>query len=166
LRLELTPEAAIGYKRSQRARILPETRVQENLYCPACPSDSLPPTRRGKPVVDFTCSNCDKQYQLKSQGHPFGNRVVNSAYEPKIKAVQTGTIPNFIFMRYDPEVFRVLELFVVPKHFTKSIVEPRKPLGEHARRRDWVGSNIFPGNLPADARIPIVEDGYDTSDYR
>jgi len=87
---------------------------------------------------------------------------MNSAYEPKIEAIRAGTIPNFLFLQYDLEVLRVSGLFVVPKHFmSQSIIERRRPLSQHARRRGWVGSNILLGNLPTDARIQIVEDGYD-----
>jgi type II restriction enzyme len=83
---------------------------------------------------------------------------MNSAYEPKIEAIRTGTIPNFLFLQYDLEVLKVSNLFVVPKHFmSQSIIERRRPLSERARRCGWVGSNILLGHLPADARIPIVE---------
>jgi type II restriction enzyme len=161
LKLELRPEVAAPYKSfSQRARVLTETWVQENLYCPACPSDNLHPTPKGERVIDFTCPNCDEPYQLKSQSHPFGDRVMNSAYEPKIEAIRAGTIPNFLFLQYDLRALMVSNLFVVPKHFiSQSIIERRRPLSERARRRGWIGSNILLGNLPADARIPIVEDG-------
>lgn len=163
MKLELRPEVAAAYKSlSQRAQVLTETWGQENLYCPACPSDSLHPTPKGKPVVDFTCPNCDELYQLKSQSRPFGNRVTNSAYEPKIEAIRAGTIPNFLFLQYDIRALMVSNLFAVPKHFiSQSIIERRRPLGERARRRGWVGSNILLGNLPTDARIPIVEDGHE-----
>jgi len=108
------------------------------------------------------CSDCGELYQLKSQSHPFGNRVTNSAYKPKIDAIRAGTVPNFLFLQYDLKVLMVSNLFVVPKHFmSQSIIEQREPLSEHARRRGWVGSNILLGNLPADARIPIVEDGHE-----
>jgi type II restriction enzyme len=163
LELELKPEVASAYKSySQRARVLTETWAQENLYCPACPSDNLHPTPKGERVIDFTCPNCDEPYQLKSQSHSFGGRVMNSAYEPKIEAIRAGTIPNFLFLQYDLRALTVSKLFVVPKHFiSQSIIERRKPLSERARRRGWVGSNILLGNLPADARIPIVEDGHE-----
>jgi len=89
---------------------------------------------------------------------------MNSAYEPKIGAIRAGTIPNFLFLQYDLRAFIVSNLFVVPKHFmSQSIIERRRPLSERARRRGWVGSNILLGNLPTDARIPIVEDGYEVS---
>ncbi len=163
MRLELKTDVAAAYNSfSQRARVLTETWVQENLYCPACPSDNLNPMPKGKRVVDFTCPKCDEPYQLKSQSHPFGNRVMNSAYEPKIEAIRTGTIPNFLFLQYDFEKLKVSNLFVVPKHFmTQSLIERRKPLSERARRRGWIGSNILLGSLPSDARIPILEDGHE-----
>lgn len=165
MRLELRPEVAVAYKSlSQRARVLTETWVQENLYCPACPSDNLYSAPKGERVIDFSCPNCDEPYQLKSQSHPFGGRVMNSVYEPKIEAIRAGTIPNFLFLQYDLRALVVSNLFVVPKHFmSQSIIERRRPLSEHARRRGWVGSNILLGNLPTDARIPIVEDGHEVS---
>lgn len=162
MKLELNPEIVSTYKNlSQRARVLTETWGKENLYCPACPSDNLKPTPIGKKVVDFNCPNCGESYQLKSKSHPFGKIVANSAYKPKIEAIRAGTIPNFLFLRYDSKVLKVLDLFVVPKHFmSESMVERRKRLSKHARRHGWEGSNILLENLPMDARIPIVENGY------
>jgi len=162
--LSLNLDVASGYKSlSQRARVMTEAWVEENLYCPACPSDHLAPERAGRKVVDFTCHDCDEQFQLKSQSHPFGPRVTNSAYEPKIKAIRSGTNPNYLFLRYDPTAYTVRDLFLVPKHFmTPSLVERRRPLSESARRHGWVGSNILIGNLPVDARIEIVKDGRET----
>ncbi|MEM3012927.1 MAG: DpnI domain-containing protein [Candidatus Hadarchaeales archaeon] len=161
LELSLKPEVAACYKSSsQRARVLTQTWARENLYCPACTSDSLSPTPEGEPVVDFTCPSCDERYQLKSQAHPFGKKISNSAYEPKLRAIRTGTVPNFFFLRYDSQALRVVDLFLVPGHFiTESIVERRKPLSDSARRHGWVGSNILLGNLPQDARITIIENG-------
>ncbi|MFH1821110.1 MAG: DpnI domain-containing protein [Methanobacteriota archaeon] len=163
MNLELNQSLASIYKSSsQRARVLTESWAKDNLYCPACPSDNLQPTPTGKKVIDFTCPNCEETYQLKSQGHHFGYRVMNSAYEPKIKAIYAGTNPNYLFLRYNPEALLVSELFMVPKHFmSESIIERRKPLSERARRRGWVGSNILLGGLPTDARIQIVEDAHE-----
>lgn len=163
MRLELRPELAAVYKNpSQRTRVLTEKWAEENLYCPACPCDSLCPTPKGTKVIDFTCPDCDEPYQLKSKSHLFGNRVVDSAYRPKIDAISKGTIPNFIFLHYDPSMWRVQNLFVVPKHFiSEPVIEPRKKLRKTARRAGWQGSNILLGNLSADARISIVENGHE-----
>ncbi len=165
MKLELRPEIAISYKSaSQRARVLTETWVSENLYCPACPCDTLSPMPKSKKVIDFICEECGEQYQLKSHKHPFRYRVVNSAYQPKVDAILKGKVPNFLFLHYNPMTWRVQNLFLVPKHFISlSIIERRKPLPKSARRRGWVGSIILLGNLPADARIPIVEEGHEVS---
>lgn len=130
------------------------------MYCPACLYDSLDKAKTGKAVLDFTCLECDERYQLKSKKSPFGNKVSNSAYRPKIKAALDGTIPNFAFLQYDSDDWMVRELFVVPSHFmTESIIEKRKPLPPSARRAGWVGSNILLGNLAIDAKIPMVRNG-------
>ncbi len=159
MNLNMASEIAKSYKSlSQQARVMTETWAEENLYCPACPSDILSPTPKGEKVIDFTCPHCNEFYQLKSQSHPFGNSVANSAYEPKIRAIKLGTIPSFFFLRYNPRLYRVLDLFLVPKHFmSPSIIERRKPLSDCARRHGWVGSNILLGKLPMDARIPLVK---------
>lgn len=163
MNLELRPEAASDYKSlSQKARVMTESWAEENLYCPSCPSDELIPAPTGKRVIDFTCSDCEEKYQLKSQSRPFGFSVANSAYKPKIKAIHMGRNPNYLFLHYDPGEFRVRNLFLVPKHFmTPSVIERRKKLSENARRSGWVGSKILLGNLPVDARIPIVNNGYE-----
>jgi hypothetical protein len=134
LKLELKPEIASAYRSlSQRARVLTEYWVQENLYCSACSSDELHHTPTGKQVVDFSCPSCQEKFQLKSQSHPYGYQVMNSAYEPKIKAIRTGTIPNYLFLQYDMSQYNVSNLFLIPKYFmTESIIERRKPLSEHA----------------------------------
>lgn len=161
MNLELRTDLIKGYKSpSQQAKILTETWARENLYCLACTSNNLQPTPSGKRVIDFVCPCCEEPYQLKSQSHPFGYRVMNSAYEPKIKAIYAGTVPNFFFLHYNPTAMVISDLFAVPKHFiSESIIEKRKPLSERARRSGWVGSNILLGNLPPDARISIIEKG-------
>ena len=40
-----------------------------------------------------------------------------------------------------------------------SAIERRNPLAATARRAGWVGCNIVLGNIPVDARIPVVEEG-------
>jgi len=162
MNLQIKPEIATRYKKSlpQRARVLTEAWGSENLYCLACPSDNLYSTPKGTKVIDFICPECDETYQLKSKITPFGNSVVDSAYKPKIDLISKGTIPNFIFLQYDPTLLTVRNLFLVPKHFiSKSIIQRRKQLPPTARRAGWVGSNILLGNLPVDARISIVENG-------
>jgi type II restriction enzyme len=161
MNLSLNPEPASNFKSlSQRARVMTETWVEVNLFCPSCPSDSLEPERAGRKIIDFTCNECDEKFQLKSQSHSFGGKVMNSAYEPKIKAIRNRTNPNYLFLQYDKAKYRVEDLFLVPKYFmSPSIIEKRKALSSNARRSGWIGSNILISRLPLDARISIIEDG-------
>jgi len=132
------------------------------LYCPACTSDKLSPTPTGRQVVDFACPECEEIYQLKSKKDKYGHKIVNSAYEPKIKAIHAGAVPNYLFLQYDMNLLSVSNLFLVPKYFmTESIIEKRKPLRENAKRHGWIGSNILLGELPIDARIIILKDGFE-----
>jgi type II restriction enzyme len=158
--LALNPDIASGYKSlSQRARVMTESWAEENLYCPTCPSDHLKSAPQNEKVFDIKCLDCNEMFQLKSKSGSFGQKVANSAYDPKIKAIRRRTNPNYLFLRYDSKKLRVEDLFLVPKYFmSPSIIERRKELSTKARRRGWVGSNILIGNLLLDARISIVED--------
>ena len=153
---------ALNYKSSsQKVRVISEKWYDENMYCPACPSENLEQKPPNEKVIDFICPKCDERFQMKSMGHEFRFRVMNSAYEPKIKSIKMGTSPNYVFMQYNKKDMRVHNLIIVPKHFiTPRIIEKRKPLGPKARRAGWVGSNILLGYLPKDARIDIIRNGF------
>ncbi len=156
LKPDLTPRIT---NPSQIAGKLTERWVTENLYCPACPSDSLEPTKPGTKVVDFRCPECTEFFQLKSRSSVFRSRVLDSAYGPMIKSIEASRAPNFLFLHYDRPTWRVRDLFTVPRHFfSPSMVEKRPPLPPTARRAGWVGCNILISCLPTDSRIDIVRD--------
>src|SRR6266511_1336644 len=145
---------------SQAARAVTEAWVNENLYCPSCPSESLESTRPGTKVVDFRCPECEEPFQLKSTAHPFHARVIDSAYQPMIQSILTSTVPNFVFLHYQSEQWIVRDLFLVPRHFlSPSFVEKRPPLKPTGRRSGWVGCNLLLSALPQDARIHAVRNG-------
>ncbi len=158
--LTLDPSLAEGYSnRSQIARVVTEHWARENLFCPACPSEHLDQLRSNATVRDFDCPDCKASYQLKSKDKAFGRSVSNSAYGPKMRAIQDGQAPNYMFLRYCSERWVVMDLFIVPGFFiTPAIVEKRRPLGPKARRAGWVGSNILLRALPGDARVSVVVD--------
>ena len=143
---------------SQRARVLTEAWVEDNMYCPACESDSLDRLARGTRLLDFRCGDCEEGFQLKAQRHAFGKRVLDSAWSVMHEAVTSGSAPGFLFVRYDSTACRVSQMFVVPGHFvTPMVIEKRPPLREHAQRAHWIGCNILLENIPAAARIAVVE---------
>ena len=94
--LSLDPSIAASYKSpAQRARVITEHWAAANLFCPACTSDDLEPLPPNTAVADYFCPNCTAKYQLKSKAGSFGGSVANSAYHPKILAIQSGQVPNY-----------------------------------------------------------------------
>lgn len=145
---------------SQNARAQTESWVAQTMYCPNCGYlrlEQFPPNR---PVADFFCTNCNDQYELKSQKKGFGRKVINGAYETKMERLRSNSSPNLILMSYDANAAVVKSLCVIPKRFfVPSIVERRKPLAPTARRAGWVGSNILLEKIPTSGRIYIVQNG-------
>jgi len=158
MHLEMPSDLAATYKSpAQRARVVTQAWISENMYCPACDRDSLEELPQNMKVVDFRCARCEEEFQLKSQRKPFGARVLDSAFKPMKQAVEEGMAPNLLLMHYRPQVWRVQDLLAVPGHFlTMSAIEERPPLAPTARRAGWVGCNILLARLPEDGRIPVV----------
>jgi len=158
MNLVLDTAVAAGYRSaSQIARVVTQQWATANLFCLACSSDRLAPLQENAAVVDYRCPSCDAAYQLKSKSGPFGRKVQNSAYEPKMRAIQRGNAPHYAFLQYSRETWRVTDLFVIPSHFfTPAVIEMRRPLTVTARRAGWVGSNILLHALAPEARLEVV----------
>ncbi len=159
--LSLDPSVAAGLKsRSQIARRVTEAWASANLFCLSCSSERLQTEDANTRVRDFSCPQCAATYQLKAKGGRHGNTVANSAYGTKIAAIRRGNAPNYAFLDYTAETWKVTGLFIVPGHFlTEGLVQRRKPLPPTARRAGWVGSNILLSRLPAEGRIAVVSNG-------
>ncbi len=158
MQLDMPAHLAAPYTSpAQRARVVTQSWVSDNMYCPACDQDSLEELPQNMRVADFRCDRCKERFQLKSQSAPFRARILDSAFKPMKQAVEEGTAPNLLLMHYRPQVWRVQDLLAVPGHFlTMSAIEERPPLAPTAHRAGWVGCNILLARLPEDGRIPVV----------
>ncbi len=146
---------------TQQARVLTQSWAADNLYCPACQSPRLHALPENYPVADLACPSCSEPFQLKSQRRPFGHRVVDGAYEPMMEALRSDKLPSFVFIGYIPRLWRIQNVFVVPKYFfSESTIEKRPGLSIAATRHGWVGCHISLQNLPRDAKIPVIYDGF------
>src|SRR2546426_9637566 len=118
------PLAGVYSSPSQGARVVAEAWVSKNMYSPACDCDALERLPPNVKVADFQCDRCEEQYQLKSQSKPLRGRVLDSAYKPLLRAIDGGTVPSFLLMRYRGRIWRVADLLAVPAHFmTGSVIE-------------------------------------------
>lgn len=154
--LQLDASLAEAYtSNSQRARVVTEAWGTKNLYCLACDERRLAAERAGAKVIDFRCKR-GHRYQLKAKAGLLGRTVTNSAYQPKVDAIQRGDAPNYLFLGYDRSSWTVVQLIAIPGHFlTLNAVQPRKPLSPTARRAGWVGSVILLDELPREGRIDL-----------
>jgi len=144
---------------SQKARVMTESWVLSEIYCPNCGKE-IYDYNNNKPVADFYCERCSEDFELKSKKGKIGKKVSAGAYSQMLKRINSLQKPNFFFMEYADEEKSVTDFFVVPKHFfIPEVIEKRKPLAESARRAGWVGSNILFSKIPKAGQIFYIEDG-------
>ena len=157
--LQLNTADARGYRSaSQIARVLTETWVGKNSFCPKCGKTKLERFENNQPVADFYCSDCKAEYELKSKKDSFALKIVDGAYEMMIKRINAQNNPHFFFLNYSSTNNQVINFLVIPNHyFTKDVIEQRPPLSKNARRAGWIGCNILLQNIPTSGRIYLVK---------
>ncbi len=142
-------------------RISTESWVSSNLYCPVCESDTIEETPPNTKVIDFLCPKCYSTFQLKSKKNAFGKKIVDSAYESMINAINNDSLPHLVLLSYLPKLFKINNLMLIPNFcLSASAIEQRKPLSQTARRAGWVGCNIILDSIPSDVRIDIISSGH------
>lgn len=148
------------HSNAQIARILTESWVSNNMYCPRCGNVNLNSFENNRPVADFFCPNCKNEYELKSKNGTLGKKINDGAYDSMIERITSNKNPDFFFMSYSKEKSKVSDFVFIPKHFfVPDIIEKRKPLAVTAKRAGWVGCNILIQQIPDQGRISIVSNG-------
>lgn len=128
-------------------------------YCVACLSPLNRAANNAK-AIDFRCSACEVDYQLKSAKSKFGPRVSDGAYETMLSAVRSDTCPALVLLHYRAIDWQVRDLVVIPPFaLTEQAIIPRKPLGPTARRAGWVGCRIDLSLIAPQARVSVVQSG-------
>ena len=134
-----------------------EAWVTENIACPRCWGSRLAHLPQNTPLGDFSCPPCGSQYELKSKRGKVGRKIVGGSYDKCIERVMSNDNPDWLVMSYDAAELCVKDLWFIPKHFfVPEIIERRKPLSEHAKRKGWIGCNILFDEIPAQGRIALV----------
>lgn len=156
----LQSDIASAYKKqSQKARVLTEAWVRDQVRCPGCGGSLrlLPPNTK---VADFECNQCGEMYQLKSQSRPFERKILGAEYKSTIKSIQSGRHPSLILLEYDRISMMVRNLeFIHKSWISPSVVVPRKPLGPNARRANWQGCQLDLDQIPDAARVQAIREG-------
>ena len=143
---------------SQKIRVLTESWVNGQIFCPNCGQLDIDKYENNKPVADFFCSNCRENYELKSKKDSMGIKIVDGAHSTMIETLKSNHNPNFFLLNYDFPKLEVVNFFVIPKHFfVPEIIEKRKPLSSTARRAGWIGCNILLKSIPETGKIFFVK---------
>lgn len=150
-------ELAKQYKsNSQKIRVMSETWMSDNMFCPCCGNDKIIHMQNNKPVADFYCKCCDNIFELKSSGSKLGKKIVDGSYKTMIERIESDTNPNLFVLEY--KVNQIINLRIIPKYFfTPQIIEKRKPLSPNSRRAGWIGCNILYSEIPLQGKINIIE---------
>jgi len=158
MNLNLTADIALNYKSpSQKIRIISESWVDSQIYCPSC-GNIIKKYENNKPVADFYCLECKEQFELKSKKNQIGSKIVDGAYQTTIDRLKSDSNPNLFLLNYSPQNLGVMNFFVIPKHFfTPNIIEKRKPLSTNARRAGWIGCNIIFQRIPSTGKIFYIK---------
>lgn len=142
---------------SQNARVITESYIGENGFCPSCGS-SLIQTKNNSKAKDFNCKSCTEEFELKAKSSKIGNKIVNGAYSTLYESVANQKNLNLYVLQYHKTNYSVENLLVIPRYFfTPDLIEKRNPLGENARRAGWVGCNILISKVPEIGRIYYVK---------
>ena len=159
--LSLDKSLIAAYKSpAQRARVLTESWVEAQVYCPNCGRESLKKYPNNDPVRDFGCRWCSEDFELKSKKNSMGQKIVDGQYRAMMKRLMSSEVPNLFTLTYDLQRARVLDLVVIPSHFfVPEIIERRKPLSKTARRSGWTGCNILISQIPSAGRVSLVTEG-------
>ncbi len=160
MNLKLDQNLLGDYKSSsQRIRVLTESWVGKEGYCPNC-GCHLNHFPNSQPVADFYCRDCKEEYELKSKKGSIGDKIVDGAYSTMLERLKSLNNPSFFFLNYSAISWRVLNFFVIPKHFfSADIIERRNPLSVTARRSNWVGCNILLSSVPTSGKIYFIKNG-------
>lgn len=143
---------------AQIARLLTESWVLNNSYCPNCGHYALLDFPNNSPVADFYCPSCDEEYELKSKQGNVPSRITDGAYHTMLKRIHEDNNPNLFFMNYTKD-WSVKNFMIIPKYFfIDKIIVKRKPLSTTARRAGWIGCDINIGRIPQIGKIFIVQD--------
>ena len=158
MNLNFNQSLAANYKSpSQIIRVLSESWVANQGYCPNCNAEPLAEFANGKPVADFYCTNCSEEYELKSKKAKLSNIINDGAYDTMIERINSEDNPSFFLLTYSQE-YRVNNFLIIPKHFFKSdMIIKRKPLSATAKRAGWVGCNIDLRKVPESGKVFLVK---------
>lgn len=97
------------HSNSQKIRVMSENWVVDNVYCVKC-GNKLEHFANNKPVGDMYCTSCKEEFELKSNKAKMGKFIADGAYSTMIEKIEKDDIPNFFYLNYSVNDFKVNNL--------------------------------------------------------
>ncbi|MGH7939558.1 MAG: DpnI domain-containing protein [Limisphaerales bacterium] len=139
-----TELAIAGANPRDRARVLLDCWAQGNLYCPNCSSDKL--NRDNGRTGQLRCPGCRSRFEIQGQPGPFDQYIAAGPFDSVRCAMGDRRLSGRFYLHYDPRVWIVRDLLLVPGF---AIPEP-------AMRRRGSRRHFALDQIPAQARIALV----------
>ena len=158
MRLSFDTSLSEKYNSSaQKIRVMSESWLGDNMYCPNCGNPRISHLTNNSPVADFQCDNCGEIYELKSKNGNLGKKIADGAYSTMIERITSDSNPDLFLLQYSKSL-SVTELLLIPRFFfVPDVIEKRKPLAATARRHGWIGCNILFGEIPQQGKISVIQ---------
>ena len=97
---------AKSYKsNSQKIRVMSETWIAENMYCPCCGNPHINKLNNNSPVADMQCNSCGEIYEVKTKEGNFGKKINDGTYATMIERITSTTNPDLFAMCYNSNYF-------------------------------------------------------------
>ena len=95
---------AENYKsNSQKIRVMSESWVGKNIFCPICGNQHISNLDNNMPVADLQCDNCGEIYELKSKQGKIGNKINDGAYATMLERINSSSNPDLFIMSYSAD---------------------------------------------------------------
>ena len=90
----------LGYKsNSQKIRVMSESWVNDNIFCPVCGNARISKLENNRPVADFQCPSCGEIFELKSKDGRIGRKISDGAYDTMISRITSMTNLANVFVK-------------------------------------------------------------------
>jgi len=143
---------------TQKTRAISEAWAERNAFCFSC-GGNLTKARNNAKVLDFSCSKCRNEFELKSTRGNFSSKLPDGAFSSMMSRLNDISGPDFFFLAYDADSSCVTNFFAVPTCFLDpTVIEKRKPLSASARRAGWVGCNIVLNRIPEAGKVFYIKE--------
>ena len=111
MRLSFDTSLSEKYNSSaQKIRVMSESWLGDNMYCPNCGNPRISHLTNNSPVADFQCDNCGEIYELKSKNGNLGKKIADGAYSTMIERITSDSNPDLFLLQcyrtfIDPTIF-------------------------------------------------------------